>query len=152
MQNQYKIPPRLRLRSEWNRVLIWVGSSLDSTFVRSIPNSTLRSLPIVNTPYSCLVLLQHTAPHCNTLCHTAALCTTLHHTLRHTATHCDTLQRHTAVSATWHDWFPTETKTLQHYVTQCNTLQHIATHGNTLQHTATPYSGLSNVPRQQIGK
>ena len=64
-------------------------------------------------------ILQHAAPHCNTLYPTATQCSTL----QHTATHCDTLQ-HTA----------THCNTLQHTATHCNTLQHTATHCNTLQH------------------
>ena len=58
-----------------------------------------------------LLLLQHTATHCNTLQRTATHCSAL----QHTATHCNTLQ---------------------HTATHCNTLQHTATHCNTLQHAS----------------
>jgi len=59
-----------------------------------------------------ILVITHTATHCNALQHTATHC----NTLQHTATHCDTRQ---------------------HTATHCNKPQHTATHCNTLQHTAT---------------
>ena len=92
------------------------------------------------TPWHCrLLTLPHTATHCNTLQHTAALIGDLCRrliadSLQHTAAHCNTLQ-HTA----------THCNTLQHTASligdSCrrliaDSLQHAAAHCNTLQYTA----------------
>jgi len=71
--------------------------------------------------YSCVIWLQHTATHCNTLQHTATHCDCVTciirvwsdcNTLQHTATHCNYV---TCIIPVWSD---------------CNTLQHTATHCN----------------------
>ena len=82
-----------------------------------------------------VLLMQHTATHCNTLQHTATHCNTLLHTerhcfiLQHTIMHCNTLQ-HTTVTTR-------ATRLLYQAATHYNTLQHIATHCNTPRRTTT---------------
>jgi len=80
----------------------------------------------------CVCVIQHEASlrvHCNTLHHTAPLCTTR----QHTATHCNTATfyntlRHTACVFAC---------TLHRTASHCTTLQRTATHCNILQHTST---------------
>jgi len=93
--------------------------------------NTLQSKPA--TPCN---TLQHTAPHCTTLLHSAP--PWLHNTaarfsLYHAAPRCTTLLH----TATRRNHTVVRCNTLQHTATYCNTLQHTATHCNTLQHDAT---------------
>ena len=72
-----------------------------------------------------LVMLQHTATHCNTLQHTATHC----NTLRLTAAHCNTLQHTTA-----------HYSTLQHTTAHHITLHHTTPHHTTPHHTTSHYT------------
>ena len=64
----------------------------------------------------CILALQHTATHCNTMQLNATHC----NILQHTATSCNALQRNAK-----------QCSILQHTAAHCNTLQHTATHRNT---------------------
>jgi len=87
----------------------------------------------------CMLALQHTATHCNTLQHTATYCNT-------PPTHCNTLHQ----TATYCNTPPTHCDTLQHTATHRNTLQHTATHYSILQHSATHCNTPRNVSEFQI--
>ena len=104
-----------------------------------------------------LVVMQHTAPHCNTLHHTATYCNILQHTatqcrtLQPTATHCNTLQ-HAATDYTTSNFVSCEAVSsfrTAHTATRCNTLQRTATRCNTRQHAATHCNTLHQTIQHQ---
>jgi len=85
------------------------------------------------------MLLQHTAPHCNTQERTATHCNALQRAGTYCNTHTPALVQRVAIHRLAHETCVTATRcnTLQHAATRCNTLQHAATRCNTLQHAAT---------------
>ena len=99
---------------------------------------TDKAVPLDPSSAVTVIIVQHTATHCNALQLTATHC----NTLQLTATHCNELHRTARRAAVPLDPYRIAVLAMsvyapQHTATDCNTLQRTAKHCNTLQNTYT---------------